>query len=270
LGGSADVGGTLLGGSVAIVVMLRPRVPADEQLFHSHNSLVGTPAFAGGVDLLSLLSSANQRRVLEGPKLADYPAGTVAFQPGPPGRAFLLEKGLARVYLSVPDGRQATAAFVHPGNLVGARNLVRGISVTKDPPLTSVQAVVDSTLRLLDLESVRGLAATDIDVLSAIATHLATRVHYDLRLIAVRSLGTINERLAFDLLDRASRSQLADRRLEARATHEDLAYSIGSSREVVSRTLKGLRLAGIVETAPGRTRVLDPARLAAIARAFVN
>ncbi|MEA2627981.1 MAG: Crp-like helix-turn-helix domain, partial [Chloroflexota bacterium] len=57
---------------------------------------------------------------------------------------------------------------------------------------------------------------------------------------------------------------------EARATHEDLAYSIGSSREVVSRTLKGLRLAGIVETAPGRTRVLNPVRLAAIARAFVN
>jgi DNA-binding transcriptional ArsR family regulator len=85
-----------------------------------------------------------------------------------------------------------------------------------------------------------------------------------------RSLGSINERLAFDLLDRASRSQLADGRLEARATHEDLASSIGSSREVVSRTLKGLRSAGIVETAPRITRVLDPARLAAIAQAFVN
>jgi CRP-like cAMP-binding protein len=231
---------------------------------------VGTPAFAGGVDLLSLLSPAKQRRVLEGSKLAHYPAGSVAFHPGPPARAFLLEKGLARVYMSVQDGRQATASFIHPGNLVGARNLVRGISVTKDPPLTSVQAVVDSTLRLLDLETVRRLAVTDIDVISAIATHLATRVHYDLRLIAVRSLGTINERLAFDLLDRASRSQLDDGRLEARATHEDLAYSIGSSREVVSRTLKGLRLAGIVETSPGRTRVLNPVRLAAIARAFVN
>jgi CRP-like cAMP-binding protein len=231
---------------------------------------VGTPAFAGGVDLLSLLSPAKQRRVLEGSRLAHHRAGSVAFHPGPPPRAFLLEKGLARVYVSVQDGRQATAAFVHPGNLVGARNLVRGISLTEDPPLTSVQAVVDSTLRLLDIATVSKLAATDIDVISAIATHLATRVHHDLRLIAVRSLGTINERLAFDLLDRASRSQLDDGRLEARATHEDLADSIGSSREVVSRTLKGLRLAGIVETAPGRTRALNPVRLAAIARAFVN
>jgi CRP-like cAMP-binding protein len=145
---------------------------------------VGTPAFAGGVNLLSLLSSAKQRLVLEGSKRAAYRAGIVAFRPGPPGRAFLLDKG---------------------------------------PPLTGVQAVIDSTFTLLDIEMVRRLAATDIDVITAIATHLAERVHYDLRVVAVRTLGTISERLAFDLLDRASQSQLADGRLEARATHEDLA-----------------------------------------------
>ena len=231
---------------------------------------VGTPAFAGGVDLLSLLSSAKQRRVLEGSKRVEYPAGAVAFHAGPPARAFLVEDGLARSYISLRDGREATVAFFQPGNLVGARNLVRGMSISEDPPLTSVQAAIDSTFRVLDLDSVREIAATDIDVISAIATHLATRVHYDLRLVAVRSFGTIVERLAFDLLDRASRSRLVDGRLEARATHADLAYSIGSSREVVGRTMKGLRSAGIVESAPGLTRVLDPVRMAAIVRAFVH
>ena len=231
---------------------------------------VGTPAFAGGVDLLSLLSSAKQRLVLEGSKRANYPAGAIAFNPGPPPRAFLLEKGLARVFMSGRDGREATVAFIHPGNLVGARNLIRGIPVDREPPLTGVQAVIDSTFLLLDLVAVRRLAATDIDVITAIATHLAQRVHYDLRVVAVRTLGTVSERLAFDLLDRASKSQLADGRLEARATHEDLALSIGSSREVVGRSLKELCSAGIVETAPGLTRVLDPARLAAFVRAFVH
>ena len=231
---------------------------------------MGTPAFAGGVDFLSLLSSANQRLVLEGSKHADYPAGTIAFHPGPPVRAFLLEKGLARAFMNVRDGREATVAFIHPGNLVGARNLIRGIPIDQDPPLTGVQAVIDSTFTLLDLDIVRRLAAADIDVITAIATHLAERVHYDLRVVAVRTLGTVSERLAFDLLDRASRYQLADGRLEARATHEDLAYSIGSSREVVGRSLKELRSAGIVETAPGLTRVVDPVRLAALVRAFVH
>jgi CRP-like cAMP-binding protein len=216
------------------------------------------------------LSSAKQQRVLEGSTRADYRAGAAAFRPGPPARAFLLEKGLARVFMSARDGREATVAFVHPGNLVGARNLIRGIRVAEDPPLTGVQAVVDSTFTLLDIDTVRELAATDIDVITAIATHLAQRVHYDLLVVAVRTLGTVSERLAFDLLDRASRVQLADGRLEARATHEELAYSIGSSREVVGRSLKELRAAGIVETVPGRTRIVNPERLAAMIRPFVH
>jgi len=85
----------------------------------------------------------------------------------------------------------------------------------------------------------------------------------------VGSLGSIPERLAFDLLERASRSQLSLGRLEAKGTNQDLADSIGSSREVVSRALKGLRAAGIIETAPGMTRVLDPIRLADIVRTYV-
>ena len=235
-----------------------------------HTCLVGTPAFAGGVDLLSLLSSAKRQRVLEGSTRADYRAGAVPFRPGPPARAFLLDKGLARVFMSARDGREATVAFIHPGNLVGARNLIRGIPIEQDPPLAGVQAVIGSTFILLDIERVRRLAATDIDVMTAIATHLAQRVHYDLLVVAVRTPGTVSERLAFDLLDRASRVQLADGRLEARATHEDLAYSIGSSREVVGRSIKELRSAGIVETTPGKTRIVNPERLAAMIRSFVH
>src|SRR5258708_25977801 len=115
----------------------------------AHTLGVGTPAFAGGVDLLSLLSSAKQQRVLEGSTRAEYRAGAIAFRPGPPARAFVVEKGLARVFMSARDGREATVAFVHPGNLLGARNLIRGIPVEQDPPLTGVQAVTPSTFTLL-------------------------------------------------------------------------------------------------------------------------
>ena len=230
---------------------------------------VGTPAFAGGVDLLSLLSSTKQRQMLNGAKRVDYRAGAMVFRPGAP-RALLLDNGLARIYMSVRDGREATVAFVHHGNMVGARNVLPRTSIHKEPALTFVQAVVDSTFTLFDLDNLRQLAATDIEVVGAIATHLAERVHYDLRLVAVRTLGTVTERLAFDLLDRALKSQLEDGLLEASATHEDLAYSIGSSREVVGQSLKELRSAGVVESTPGKTRILDPVRLTAVVQAFVN
>jgi len=132
-----------------------------------------------------------------------------------------------------------------------------------------VQAVVESTVTILDVKTVRDLAAREVEVVTAIATHLAALVQNDFRLIAVRSLGDIRERVAYDLLERACRSQLVVGRLEVRATQAQLADSIGSSREVVSRALGGLRVAGIVETAPGVVRFVNPIRLAAIVRAIV-
>ncbi len=215
------------------------------------------------VDFLSLLSEVNRRRLLQGSTTAVFPAGSIAFHPEGPLASFLLERGLARAYSSVPDGRQATVTFFH------ARDLIGGITLISRPPRIYVQAVVDCTMATLDVETVRKLAMTEIEVTIAMATHMAARIRSAFELIAVRSLGTIRERLAYDLLDRACRSQLVVGRLECRATHADLADSIGSSREVVSRALRDLRAAEIVETAPGMVRVIDPLRLAGIVRAFV-
>jgi CRP-like cAMP-binding protein len=215
------------------------------------------------VDFLSLLSDANRRRLLEGSTKTVFPAGSIAFHPEGPPASFLLERGLARAYASVPDGRQATVTFVHAHELIG------GTALISRPPRVYVQAVIECTMATLDVETVRSLAMTEIEVTVAIATHLAARIRSAFQLIAVRSLGNIRERVAYDLLDRACRSQLESGRLECRATHSDLADSIGTSREVVSRALRDLRLARIVETAPGMVRVIDPMHLAAIVRAFV-
>jgi CRP-like cAMP-binding protein len=221
------------------------------------------PAGDDDVDFLALLSEANRRRVLEGSTKEVYPAGAIAFHPEGPPRSFVLERGLARVYAAVPDGRQATVTFVHEHELAG------GTAIASHPPRVLIQVVIPSTLTILDLENVRRLARTENEVGVALATHLAARLRATFRLVAVRSLGTIRERVAYDLLDRACQSQLALGRLECRATHADLADSIGSSREVVSRTVRDLRGAGIIETAPGMVRVLDPLRLSAIVRGFV-
>jgi len=221
------------------------------------------PTGADDVDFLSHLSEVNRRRVLEGSTTEVYPSGAIAFHPEGPPRSFVLEKGLARVYATVPDGRQATVTFVHEHELAG------GTAIVSRPPRVLIQVVIPSTLTMLDLERVRSLVASENEVSTAVAIHLAARVRATFRLVAVRSLGTIKERVAYDLLDRACRSQLVVGRLEVQATHTDLALSIGSSREVVSRTLRDLRAAGIVETAPGMVRVIEPLRLSAIVRGFV-
>ena len=215
------------------------------------------------VDFLSLLSEANRRRVLENSTRSNYPAGAIAYHPESPPRTFLLDHGLVRAYAGVPDGRQATIAFYHAKELIGAT------AIMSRPPRIVIQVVVKSTLTALDLQKTRALASTENQVAVAIAVHLSAFARNAARVIAVRSLGDIKQRLAYDLLDRACQAQLEVGRLECRATHAELADSIGSAREVVGRTLGRLRDQGIVETTtPGIVRVSDPQRLADIVRAF--
>jgi CRP-like cAMP-binding protein len=221
------------------------------------------PAGDEAIDFLSLLSDMNRRRVLEGSTRQAFPGGSIAFHPDGPERPFVLERGLARVFAGVPDGRQATVTFVHRSELAG------GTAIVSHPPRFQIQVVVDSMLTFLDMDRARSLAASENEVCAAVAVHLAARVRSAFRLISVRSLGNIRERVAYDLLERACQSQLVVGRLEVNVTHSDLALSIGSSREVVSRALRDLRSGGIVETTPGRVRVTDPMRLAAIVRGFM-
>lgn len=222
-----------------------------------------TPRLMGAeLNFLSMLPEPRQRQLLQDSTRVDFAAGTIAFRPEGPPTAFLIDRGLIRIYRSLSDGRQATVAFEHPGQLVGATKVVG------EPPSVFVQVVVDSSLTILQIATFRSLAATHTDVLSAIARHLAAELDSAFRLVSIRSLGDIRERLAYDVLERACRCQLGAGRLEVRATHAELADSIGSSREVVSRALKSLRAAGLVETAPGVVRVVEPLRLAGIVRAF--
>lgn len=215
------------------------------------------------VDFLSRLSEANRRQVLQGSARAEYSPGAIAYSPDAPMRAYILDRGLARAYMGTDDGRQATAAFFHTNELIG------GTTIVSRPPRILVQVVVKSTLTSLDVPNLRKLMSTENEITAAVAAHLAALVRNSFRLILVRSLGSIRERLAYDLLDRACRSQLEFGRLECKATQAELADSIGSAREVIGRTLGRLREEGIVETAtPGIVRIIEPLRLARIVRAF--
>src|SRR5258708_15275573 len=107
------------------------------------------------VDFLSLLSEANRRRVLENSIKTEYLPGAIAYHPEMPPRAFVLDRGLARALVSVPDGRQATCAFAHSTELIG------GTAIISHLPRIVIQVVVKSTLTSLDLPRVRKLAAVE-------------------------------------------------------------------------------------------------------------
>ena len=54
----------------------------------------------------------------------DYPAGTTVYRAGDDPRAALVVRGLIRVYLSSPGGRQVTVRYARPGDVLGIAVLV--------------------------------------------------------------------------------------------------------------------------------------------------
>lgn len=217
------------------------------------------PAKSDCVDFLSLLEEPKRRQVLAGSRRVTFPAGTTAYLPGAPDYAAVIDHGLVRVYVGDGGGRQATAFYRHRGELLTI-GLVRRPAVN-----LYVQAVTDADLTALDVHLLRTMIDRDVEVSGALLINYSTLLAHSTRIIAVRSLGDITVRLAFDLLDRACANQLLSGRLVVRASQQQLADSIGSVREVVARSLRKLRDDGIITTAPNLVRVADIERLEEIA-----
>ena len=186
---------------------------------------------------------------------ADYPAGTTVYRAGSDPRAALVVRGLLRVFLTSPEGRQVTVRYARPGDVLGIAVLVGG------PASTSVQAVEPSSVFRISARTLVAAAQRDPRVSWAIAEELNRRLYEVLEQTAVNAFGSVRQRVAAHLLDLASDRQRPRGRLVARVSQQELADAAGSVREVVARVLRDLRVAGIVATTADSVVILDPARL---------
>ncbi len=213
---------------------------------------------------LELLGDHQRELILRGSSRLTYPAGAVAHRAPERRVAAVVEEGLVRIFVMSPDGRQASIAYLHPGDSYGTPEMLG------PPPVVDLQCVTETTVLLLDAANLDRLAQTDYGIARATMRTLGKEFAHLVRIITVRSLGSMTERLAFDLLERACDAQLREGALVFMVTHEQLADSIGSTREVVTRIIGQLRRAGILATSPGRLVVRDPARLSLIVRGVLT
>jgi CRP/FNR family transcriptional regulator, cyclic AMP receptor protein len=218
---------------------------------------MAAPSVARPDDLpfLDRLGSAKRALLLKGSRTVAYPAGSVVLRPGDPAKLAILEMGIARAYLSSPDGRQVTMRYIQPGEMVGA------MLVFDQPWAGSGQLMTDSSLCYLDLAGFRRLFASDVEVAGALAMELAIRLARVQQILGVQTFGSVAQRLAFDLLERCCREQLVSGRLQTHASQQELADSIGSVREVAARALRELRDQGVIEVSRRHVRVLKPIAL---------
>jgi CRP/FNR family transcriptional regulator len=167
----------------------------------------------------------------------------------------LVVRGLIRVYMTSPEGRQVTVRYARANDVLGVAVLVGG------PANVSVQALAESSLFRISSLTLTGAARRDARVAWALAEELNRRLYETLQQTAVNAFGSVRQRVAVHLLDLAS-AQLHPRgRMVAHVSQQELADAVGSVREVVARVLRDLRVAGIVATSSDSVLILDAARL---------
>jgi CRP/FNR family transcriptional regulator len=195
-------------------------------------------------------------RLLSDALSLDIPSGSIVYHESDAPRAALVTRGLLRVYMVAPDGRQVTVRYARTGDVLGIAAVLGG------PPPVSVQALVDSALLMLNVRSLHALGTADVHIAWAVAEEVTRRLYESLYALARNTFGSVRQRVARHLLDLATATRSPGERFIAPVSHQELADAVGSVREVIARTLRQLRAEGMVETSPHGITILDPVRLA--------
>ena len=165
----------------------------------------------------------------------------------------VVQSGMARVYLLTEAGRQVTIRHARRGDTIGIAALLGESTV-------SAQAVTDCAVMQLDLEQVVRLARTHPSLALAIAREVSAVLFDTQRELVTREQGSVRQRIARQLLTFAGEFD-AEEPLVVPMSHEALADSVGSAREVVTRHLDRFQAEGILTLDRAQITLLDPAGL---------
>lgn len=170
------------------------------------------------------------------------------------GAYFVLE-GRLRVFSMAPNGTEATLYFIDPGETcVFALNSLFNELLYP----AWVQAVADTSIALIPGAVYRQLFAEEAVIRDLTVRTLSTLVFRLMAELEEVHSCTLNQRLANLLVVHASTAG------ELHMTQQQMAFHLGTTREVVARLMRELVAAGFVETRRGMTLVHDAAGLAGV------
>jgi CRP/FNR family cyclic AMP-dependent transcriptional regulator len=186
------------------------------------------------------------------------PAGSVLYPEHGQAQVGLVLSGLLRVYMTSAEGRQVTVRYARQGDVLGIAVVVGG------PARTSVQALTDAKVLMLNVGTLRDLGRRDAEVAWAFAEELGRRLYDVLEELAGNVFGSVRQRVARHLLDLAARQGPGP--LVVSATQQDIAGAVGSVREVVARVLKELKAEHLIDSTRTGIHIVDAAGLHEAAR----
>jgi CRP/FNR family transcriptional regulator/CRP/FNR family cyclic AMP-dependent transcriptional regulator len=185
-----------------------------------------------------------------------YPKDTVVFFENEQGDSlFMILEGRVKVTILGDDGREIILSVLGPGDFFGEMSLL-----DNEPRSATAIAMEDSELLSILRADFQGVIAGDARTTLALMKSLTARLRRANHQISTLALLDVYGRVARVILDMAREEgkRLKDGRISfRRATHQEIANRIGTTRETVTRMIKDLERQGLIQV-EGKEIVLQP------------
>jgi CRP/FNR family cyclic AMP-dependent transcriptional regulator len=168
---------------------------------------------------------------------------------------FMILEGRVKVTILGDDGREIILSILGPGDFFGEMSLL-----DDEPRSATAIAIEESELLSVLRADFQGVIAGDPSTTLALIRSLTGRLRKANHQISTLALLDVYGRVARVILDMAREEgkRLKDGRISfRRATHQEIANRIGTTRETVTRMIKDLERQGLIQV-EGKEIVLQP------------
>lgn len=211
------------------------------------------------IDFLRGLDEAVLSRLAESATWKIHPPNAVVFWEGDvESNLFYLQYGALKAIKAAPDGREQVLKFIHQGEVFNEI----GALARKPNPATAV-ALEESGIWLIPRKALDEIARAHPQVAMQIIENMADKIIGLVSLAADLSLKTVEARFANLLLEQAEGDAIERRRW---TNQTELAARLGTVPDVLSRVIRELTKAGLIEMNKQQIRILDRAGLSARAQ----
>lgn len=164
---------------------------------------------------------------------------------------FVVISGAVKIFKTSKDAKELILHVAESGDSFAEAAVLAG----RDYP-AAAEALADSHLLHFDKDRFKQLLASRPPISLRIIAALSLKLRFMVRLIEDLTLKDVEERLAGLLIEQCDRNQ--DREVEVAFSKKVLAAKLGTIPETLSRTLRKLRDAGIVDVDGLHIRVIRP------------
>lgn len=167
---------------------------------------------------------------------------------------YYLQYGSLKVLKASPDGREQVLRFINAGEVFNEI----GVLAKRPNPATAV-ALEESGIWLIPRQALEEMMLAHPQVALQVIENMADKIINLVTLATDLSLKTVEARFAKLLLEQAEGDQIERRRW---TNQTELAAHLGTVPDVLSRVIRELTRAGLIEMDRQQIRILDRAGLA--------